>query len=47
MTIRKKTRSSRRDDIRITIPHSSWSHTPQMQAGATIRPEDFWKRLGL
>jgi hypothetical protein len=47
MTIRKKARQPRRDDIRITIPHSSWSRAPQMQAGATIKPEDFWKRLGL
>ncbi|HEX7782478.1 MAG TPA: hypothetical protein VF509_06700 [Sphingobium sp.] len=47
MTIRRKAKPSRRDDVRITIPHSSWSRTPQMQAGVTIRPEDFWKRLGL
>lgn len=47
MTIRRKIRPQRPDTLRIPLPHPSWSRTPQMQAGETIRPDDFWARLGL
>lgn len=35
-------------DVRVTIPHSSWSRvTPPRNGSVVIAPDDFWARLGI